>query len=1187
MAAWPSVLPGEGSIIDLDDLDDWNDEGGGLEMEHGDSGDGSAMQVAPPALPAEATAPPPPSASPIAATPHEDRQAPLLPEATPVGKSRRPLPSGGSTTATAAVAQLPPAKRGRSSAVAVPPRLRESDREAPSRAPSAAAGAAAAIKLPAAPQEWRRPRLPPLSQQSPLAFFLLSVDNYQGPGTSGPRRGRSPVGPPGGGGGSPSGLQLHGVTREGNSVLLHAHGFTPYFYARKPPGQAPPEAFKKALDGFSVVAIREVSKRSLMNFQPKAEAFLQIHLASPKQITSCRSAVEKGLRLPDGTLWQSSTTFEGNVSFPLRFLVDAGLGGGSWLEVAGGSYTVRDPQDHISTAQLEVDAKWSDLKGLKAEGEWLGLPPLRLLSLHLRAARADGPIVACATVLQVHGEEKPRRRTVWVAQQPGSTVGVISGAEVVPCSEDELLKSLREYIVTADVDVVLGYGLINDKSGMLSALLGRVDALGLKGYALGRFPALASQSKGQTFDSRQQGRHDRVVVNAEGRLIFDVLLVWEVEHKLSSYSLSALATHFLGESRLELRAAKVEQLSRENPSQLGAMALRDADLSLRLFHKQQCLFRFVEMARVTGVPMEYLLQRGQSIKVFSMLLRKARMHDFVIPATARGPTAEESTYEGGAVFDPLAGFYDEPVVTLDFASLYPSIMQRYNLCYTTLMLPGDPAPSLPSSAAAGATAVDEVPTLGHRFVTSAVRKGVLPMVLKELLDARAVAKKAMKSTTDPQMKAVLDGRQFALKLSANSVYGFTGMGQSGPLPCQAIAASVTAYGRAMIEKSKDVVESHFCKANNFKVDAKVIYGDTDSVMVTLGRGFPLEDAFKFGHEAAELVSREFGAPVKMEFEKVYFPYLLMTKKRYAGLNWQRPEKPEKLDMKGIESQRRDWCELVRHVVENCLNLLLRERAQEAAIAYVQETVAKLRQGRLDLRLLVTSKGLTRDSAESYNSKQVHVELAQKLRGRDPVSAPQIGQRVPYIIMADHAAVPLYQRGEDPLFALEKNVPVDADYYIDHQLKEPLLRIFQPVLEGVMNADAVEQKLFAGDHARRSTRTAVTGTGPLSAFVRRRAKCIGCKELLDSPEGVLCAACGDPDKVQEVVLSQLATLGPLEAEVSRIYSQCASCEGSSLGGLLADCANVDCPIFCRRHRASEELATLRETMASLRRISLDW
>ena len=106
----------------------------------------------------------------------------------------------------------------------------------------------------------------------------------------------------------------------------------------------------------------------------------------------------------------------------------------------------------------------------------------------------------------------------------------------------------------------------------------------------------------------------------------------------------------------------------------------------------------------------------------------------------------------------------------------------------------------------------------------------------------------------------------------------------------------------MIEKTKQEVEAEYCIANGHSHDATVIYGDTDSVMVRFGPT-DLPTVMRLGSEAADLVTSKFVKPIKLEFEKVYFPYLLISKKRYAGLYWTRPEKYDKMDTKGIEVRR--------------------------------------------------------------------------------------------------------------------------------------------------------------------------------------------------------------------------------------------------------------------------------------------
>lgn len=103
----------------------------------------------------------------------------------------------------------------------------------------------------------------------------------------------------------------------------------------------------------------------------------------------------------------------------------------------------------------------------------------------------------------------------------------------------------------------------------------------------------------------------------------------------------------------------------------------------------------------------------------------------------------------------------------------------------------------------------------------------------------------------------------------------------------------------MIELTQEEVEKKFTKLNGYDYTAEVIYGDTDSVMVKFGVN-TLEEAMKLGQEAAEYVTAKFDKPIKLEFEKVYFPYLLINKKRYAGLYWTKTDKFDKMDTKGIE-----------------------------------------------------------------------------------------------------------------------------------------------------------------------------------------------------------------------------------------------------------------------------------------------
>lgn len=290
------------------------------------------------------------------------------------------------------------------------------------------------------------------------------------------------------------------------------------------------------------------------------------------------------------------------------------------------------------------------------------------------------------------------------------------------------------------------------------------------------------------------------------------------------------------------------------------------------------------------------------------------------------------------MFEPVKGFYKDPIATLDFASLYPSIMMAHNLCYSTRISDGDAKSWDPEGKKTIRTPA------GFYFVKAEYQRGLLPEILSELLEARSKAKKDMKDAKDTLLKNVLNGRQLALKISANSVYGFTGA-QVGQLPCLEISSSVTAFGRDMIEMTKKRVEEKF-------PGSLVIYGDTDSVMVK----FPtssVEEAMKLGREAAQYVSTFFHKPISLEFEKVYYPYLLMQKKRYAGMYWSNPTKFDKMDAKGIETVRRDNCPLVAVVVSEVLRHILIESSIDSAVEYTKRIISDLLCNRLDLSLLVS------------------------------------------------------------------------------------------------------------------------------------------------------------------------------------------------------------------------------------------
>lgn len=597
------------------------------------------------------------------------------------------------------------------------------------------------------------------------------------------------------------------------------------------------------------------------------------------------------------------------------------------------------------------------------------------------------------------------------------------------------------------------------------------------------------------------GMRDMEDINTEGRIQLDIMIEMMKEHKLSSYSLNSVSFQYLNEQKEDVHHSIIKTLQDKGPDErkrIASYCLKDALLPLRLLETLKIIYNFVEMARVTGVTPNILFKRGQQIKVLSQLYRKANPKNIIVPVSRHHMSSgDEKGYVGADVLSPKTGFYSNPIATLDFASLYPSIMIAHNLCFTTM---------IPASEVANMDIEDYTitPTLPkYYFVKPSLKEGLLPTILQDLLGARKKAKKllgeakqALKNATTESEKeeaenliGVYDGRQLALKISANSVYGFTGA-RRGSLPCIEIASSVTAFGRDMINATKKYVMENFSVEKGFKYNADVIYGDTDSVMVNFGP-ISVAEAMKLGEKGAAFVSSFFKNPIKLEFEKVYYPYLLLSKKRYAGKLWTNPNAYDKRDIKGLEIVRRDNCLLVRQCLGKVIDLLLnendtKEQAQNKATSYVRSVIFDLLNNRFDMSYLVITKGLTRDldadpEKGGYKTKMAHVELAYKLRQRDPLNCPGIGDRIPYVIVAGPKNAKTYECSEDPVYVMDNDLPIDKQYYIEKQLRKPLERIFE-----AMNVDCRE--LFEGKHTLQVAHTKISLKSGLGAFVTKNQKC---------------------------------------------------------------------------------------------------
>ncbi|XP_066252810.1 DNA polymerase delta catalytic subunit [Euwallacea similis] len=1011
---------------------------------------------------------------------------------------------------------------------------------------------------------------PPVPQLNPskdvLIFQEIELDNYVGqvyPGMPGPQTGQVPI------------MRMFGITKGGNSVCCHVHGFSPYFYINLPDKftDADLEPFKNKLNDALIADIRGGNKDGII------DAVLMVEIVNGKSLLHYRGNndekfakitvslykfVPAAKRLLSNSMIYSPLSnhpfefYETNVDIETRFMVDTNILGCVWLELPPKKWYLRtdtSSYSKVSRCQIECDISWEDFIAHAPEGDWGDVAQFRIHSFDIECAGRKGifpepqvdPVIQIANVIQLHGAKEVMIRNIFCLK----SCAPIGHAEVY-CyeTEDEMLDAWAQFVRVLDPDIFTGYNINNFD---FTYLLDRAKHLKVANFdLLGRLLNVRSQIK-ETTTQTKIGKRVYKTINFEGRVPYDMLMVIKRDFKLRSYTLNSVCQEILGEQKEDVHYSIITDLQNgdeQTRRRLAVYCLKDADLPMRLINTVLSFTNDIEMARVTGVAITSLLSKGEQVKVVAQLLRHAREAGYFMPAH-QGQTNSEQ-YEGATVIEPIRGYYTDPIATLDFSSLYPSIMIAHNLCYTTLVRSAHMKDTLGLSN-------DQVTSTPANclFVKSSVRPGLLPHILQHLLAARKKTKALLKDAKDPVLIAVLNGRQLAYKISANSVYGFTGA-QVGKLPCLEISSSVTAYGRSMIEQTKQEVELHYTIKKGYESDAKVIYGDTDSVMVNF-KVKSIERSMELGREAAELISAKFISPIKLEFEKVYFPYLLINKKRYAGLYFTKPDKYDKMDCKGIETVRRDNCTLVVDVINTCLQKLLIDRDPDGAISYVKLVISDLLQNNIDISQLVITKELTK---EDYQAKQAHVELAKKMKKRDPGNAPKLGDRIPYVITAASKTSKAFEKAEDPIFVLENNIPIDANYYLQNQLSKPLVRIFQPIL-----GDNAESILLRGEHTR--TRTRVTSkVGALAAFTQKKETCLGCKSVL--PKGyeneAVCGYC--KPKEASIYQQEFCHHRMLEDRFAVLFTECQRCQGSLHEEIL--CTSRDCPIFYIRKKVQMEL-----------------
>ncbi|CAJ0583280.1 unnamed protein product, partial [Mesorhabditis spiculigera] len=603
----------------------------------------------------------------------------------------------------------------------------------------------------------------------------------------------------------------------------------------------------------------------------------------------------------------------------------------------------------------------------------------------------------------------------------------------------------------------------------------------------------AASIEGRWFGSQAPNPpHGRILVNAWRRIRKEALRSYDrgtaTKELLKKY-IPMYSQDYLS----DWMTSGVAVLRRQAVEYVQMLAINTVQLLMRIDFFQ----RTAEMARVYGILFVEVISRGSQFRVESMLLRLARVKDFALASISEKQRSSMRDPEFiQLILEPESGVYLDPVVVLDFQSLYPSMMIAYNLCYTTLVgriselekekrtiVMGGKHYEVPNSSVTELISGSPVHVSTNKalFVPQNTRKGLLPALVEELLATRLIVKNSMKMTKDPNMVRLLDARQAALKLVCNVTYGYTAASWSGRMPCIELAKTVDP-------------------------GVRVIYGDTDSLFIHCP-GKTVEEAFEVGNKLAEVVEKANPWPVVLKVEKVYKGIALFTKKHYAGMKIEKAGETPAFEARGIETIRRDSCMITSQMVDKLLRLLFdnqpRKIIDETLMKYVTTLPFKDLGGFL----------LSRDYRAPYTST-----CAQSIAGRQLSSAryfrpPMWKERISFIVAQTENPTtdPVYM-GVHAVeeFQNQPNLMVNYFYYAKSHIMGPAGRVYglmkwkidEMMAMHALNTMRHSLQLHCDASARNVMNTLAAQTRQIGLF--RKA----CKKCFNHDRSVLPSACNN-------------------------------------------------------------------------------
>lgn len=745
---------------------------------------------------------------------------------------------------------------------------------------------------------------------------------------------------------------MWGITEDGERVVVRDARFRPYFYVI-PRGGVDPKILSEKIKTLSkprspIVKVEEVERR--LYGRPKT--VLRVETVIPDSVPEYREKIN--------ALESVEEVLEADIRFTMRYMIDHNVRPSGW--------NIAEVVEVEKTPGYIADREFMVKGGIHPLEE--GTPPnLRVLAFDIECYNPGGapnpkkdPVIIISTVnsegekLQFTADDK---------------------------DDERLLREFIEYVKTYDPDVIVGY---NSNRFDWPYLLERARKLKVK-LSVSRIGGEPSQSV---------YGHISII----GRANVDLYDFAEEIPEVKVKTLEEVADYLGVMSREERISIEWIEIARywDDPSlrdRLSKYAMQDAESTMGLAEK--FLPFAIQLSNITGIPLDHVGAASVGFRVEWFLMREAFSRGELVPN--RRERGYES-YKGAIVLEPRKGIHED-VAVLDFTSMYPNIMIKYNVGPDTYVSPEE------------VKTIDRedywtAPEVNHKF-----RKeppGFFKEVLTKLLDVRRQVRRVMNKFLPgtPEYR-VLDERQKALKVLANAMYGYQGW-SAARWYCREAAEAITAWGRQTIVKAIDIAKS---------LGLEVLYGDTDSIFLRGSR--------ESIEEFVKLVEENLGFEIKIDkrYKRVFFTE---AKKRYCGLL-----EDGRIDIVGFEAVRGDWAEIAKEVQEEVISITLREGTPEKAVEYVKNIVEKLRKREIPISKLIIWKSLSKGVRE-YEVEAPHVAAAKKLVERGIRVGP--GDKIGYVIVRGSGK--LSERATPYIYASIEEV--DEEYYVDRQIIPAAMRV---------------------------------------------------------------------------------------------------------------------------------------------------